>query len=164
MVVCVVYWRCLKGAVVRLISCNAPLKASRLLWVNTLDGSLFHCSGKAVFVVVVGGGYLSVFVRVFGSCLAVSRREVLAGIDKRLFVILYMVVSLASALLCSTVGQERLEAKVDPDVSQLYLWITNLAAQCWMSSRWLMFRVVYGSHTGQQTPIGIALDGLGNSF
>ncbi|KAK2191065.1 hypothetical protein NP493_60g03024 [Ridgeia piscesae] len=40
-VVCVVYWRCLKGAIVRLMSCNAPLKASRLLWVNTLDGSLF---------------------------------------------------------------------------------------------------------------------------
>ncbi|KAK2143053.1 hypothetical protein NP493_4671g00001 [Ridgeia piscesae] len=41
-VVCVVYWRCLKGAVVRLMSCNAPLKASTLLWVNKLDGSLFH--------------------------------------------------------------------------------------------------------------------------
>ena len=38
----VVYWRCLKGADVRLMSCNAPLKASRLLWVNTLGGSLFH--------------------------------------------------------------------------------------------------------------------------
>ena len=32
----------ISGAVVRLISCNAPLKASRLLWVNTLGGSLFH--------------------------------------------------------------------------------------------------------------------------
>ena len=36
--------------VVMLMSCNAPLKASRLSWVNTLDGSLFHwpgyCSGK----------------------------------------------------------------------------------------------------------------------
>ena len=41
-VVCVVYWRCLKGAVVRLMSFNAPLKASRLFWVNTLDCSLFH--------------------------------------------------------------------------------------------------------------------------
>ena len=67
-VVCVVYWRCLKAAVVRLISCTAPLKASRLLWVNTLDGSLFHWAiirgggGGAVFVIVVGGGYLSVFV------------------------------------------------------------------------------------------------------
>ena len=34
----VVYWRSLKGAVVRLMSCNAPFKASRLLWVNALDG------------------------------------------------------------------------------------------------------------------------------
>ncbi|KAK2194169.1 hypothetical protein NP493_2g18052 [Ridgeia piscesae] len=41
-VVCVVYWTCLKGAVVRLMSCNAPLKASRPLWVNTLEGSMFH--------------------------------------------------------------------------------------------------------------------------
>ena len=38
LVLCVAYyWRCLKGAVVRLMSCNAPLKASRLLWANTLD-------------------------------------------------------------------------------------------------------------------------------
>ena len=39
--------------------------------------------------------------------------------NKRLLVILYMVQSLASALVCSMVGQERAEAKVDPDVSQL---------------------------------------------
>ena len=39
--------------------------------------------------------------------------------SKRLFVILYMVVSLGSAFLCSSVGQERAEAKVDPDVYQL---------------------------------------------
>ena len=39
--------------------------------------------------------------------------------SKRLFVILYMVVSLASALLCSSIGQERAAAKMDPDVSQL---------------------------------------------
>ena len=32
-----VYYRCFKGAVVRLISCNAPLKASRMLWVNILN-------------------------------------------------------------------------------------------------------------------------------
>ena len=37
--------------------------------------------------------------------------------SKRLFVILYMVESLASALLCSSVGQERAEANVDPGVS-----------------------------------------------
>ena len=40
------------------------------------------CSGKeAVFVVVMGGGYLCVFVCVVGSCLAVSGFEVLVGID-----------------------------------------------------------------------------------
>ena len=86
MVVCVVYWRYLKGAVVRLISsCNVLLKASRLLWVNTLDLKsvpLCYCSGKqAVFVVVVGGEYLSIFVCVVGSCLAVSGLGVLIGID-----------------------------------------------------------------------------------
>ena len=43
---------------------------------------LGYCSGKeAVFAVVVGGGYLSVFVWVVGSCLAVSGHEVLVGID-----------------------------------------------------------------------------------
>ena len=68
--------------------------------------------------------------------------------SKRLFVILYMVVSLASALLCSRVGQERAEAKVDPDVFQICT--TNLAVRCWTPSRWLMFQVVYGFHTGQQ--------------
>ena len=36
---------------------------------------------RAVFVVVAGGGYLSVFVWLVGSCLAVSKGEVLAGID-----------------------------------------------------------------------------------
>ena len=39
---CVVYWRCLKGAVVRLISYNAPLKASIVLGIYALDESLFH--------------------------------------------------------------------------------------------------------------------------
>ena len=43
---------------------------------------LGYCSGeKAVFIIVVGGGYLSVFVWVVGSCLAVSGYEVLVGID-----------------------------------------------------------------------------------
>ena len=43
---------------------------------------LCYCLRKeAVFVVVVGGGYLSVFVWVVGSCLAVSGLEVLVGID-----------------------------------------------------------------------------------
>ncbi|KAK2176930.1 hypothetical protein NP493_630g00066 [Ridgeia piscesae] len=52
-VVCIANWRCLKGAVVRLMSCNAPLKASRLLWVNTLEGSLFHWAivrGKKLYL------------------------------------------------------------------------------------------------------------------
>ena len=40
MVVCVVFLRYLKGAVVRLISCSAPLKASRLLGINTFDESV----------------------------------------------------------------------------------------------------------------------------
>ena len=78
----VVYWRCLKGVVVRLMSCNAHLKASRLLWVKTLGRSMFHFWGKkAVFIIVVRGGYLCVFVWVVGSCLAVSGYEVLVGID-----------------------------------------------------------------------------------
>ena len=76
----------IRDAVVRLMSSNAPLKASRVLWVNTLGGSLFHWAivrGKKlhVFIIVVGGGYLSVFVWVVGSCLAVSGYEVLVGID-----------------------------------------------------------------------------------
>ena len=55
-----------------------------------------------------------------GSCLAVSGMRYWLGLmSKRLFVILYMVVSLPSALLCSRVGQKRAEAKVDPDVSQV---------------------------------------------
>jgi hypothetical protein len=43
---------------------------------------LGYCSGKeAVFVVVVGGGYLFVLMWVVGSCLAVSGHEVSVGID-----------------------------------------------------------------------------------
>ena len=116
-----------KGAVVRLMSCNAPgLKASRLLWANTLEGSrsvpLGYCSGKeAVFVVVVGSGYLSVFVWVVGSCLAMSGHQVLVGIDVYREIVCYFIhggISLASALLCSRVGQ---------DVSQLQvLHIANI--------------------------------------
>ena len=41
-----------------------------------------YCSGKeAIFVVVVGGGYLSVFVWVVGSCLALSGLKALIGIN-----------------------------------------------------------------------------------
>ena len=126
----VVYYRYLKGAVVRLISCNAPLKASRLLWVNSTkyiswkSVPLGYCLGKeAVFIIVVGGGYLSVCVWVHAWLdlvwLCLGMRYWLRLMSKRLLVILYMVQSLASALLCSRVGQERAEAKVDPDVSQL---------------------------------------------
>ena len=52
-VVCVVYWRRLKGAVVRLISYNAPLKASMLLGIHALDGNLFHSAivrGKKLYL------------------------------------------------------------------------------------------------------------------
>ncbi|KAK2187029.1 hypothetical protein NP493_180g03030 [Ridgeia piscesae] len=52
-VVCIAYWKCLKGAVVRLMSCNAPLKVSRLLWANTLKESLFHWAivhGKKLYL------------------------------------------------------------------------------------------------------------------
>ena len=82
-VVWVVYWRCLIGAVVRLMSCNAPLKASRLLCVGWKSVPLGDCSEKeAVFIVVVGGGYLSVFVWVIGSsCLAGSGHKILVWID-----------------------------------------------------------------------------------
>ena len=64
------FWRYLKGAVVRLISCSAPLKASRLLWINTLDESLFTglllgersciCSscGRWIFVCICVGGWI----------------------------------------------------------------------------------------------------------
>ena len=48
-VVGIVYWRCLMGAVVRLMSSNSLLKASRLL----LDGSLFHWAsvrGKKLYL------------------------------------------------------------------------------------------------------------------
>ena len=68
---------------VNILQCT--LKASRLLGINALNGCLFHCAivrrKKAVFVVVVGGGYLSVFVWVVGCYLAVSGLEVLVGID-----------------------------------------------------------------------------------
>ena len=50
---------------------------------------------------------------------------------KRLLVILYMVQSLASALLCSRVGQERAEAKVDPNVSQLCLSVLRTLMTHW---------------------------------
>ena len=71
-------------------SCQVNVLQCTLKGVETVVGKyirwksvpLGYCSGReAVFVVVVGGGYLSVFVWVVGSCLAVSGHEVLVGID-----------------------------------------------------------------------------------
>ena len=71
-------------------SCQVNVLQCTLKGVETVVGKyirwksvpLCYCSGKeAVFVVVVGGGYVSVFEWVVGSCLAVSGREVLVGID-----------------------------------------------------------------------------------
>ena len=71
-------------------SCQVNVLQCTLEDVETVVGKyirrksipLGYCSGiEAVFVVVVGGGYLSVFVWVVGSCLAVSEHEVLVGID-----------------------------------------------------------------------------------
>jgi len=50
---CLCHGRCMNGAVVRSISCNAPLKALRLLGMNALNGSLFHCptvQGKKLYL------------------------------------------------------------------------------------------------------------------
>ena len=49
--------------------------------MEVISTGLLFGERRAVFVVVVGGGYLAVFVWVVGSCLAVSRLEVLVGID-----------------------------------------------------------------------------------
>ena len=71
-------------------SCQVDVLQGTLEGVETVVGKyirwkfvpLNYCSGKeAVFVVVVGGGYLSAFVWVVGSCLAVSGLGVLVGID-----------------------------------------------------------------------------------
>ena len=81
---------------------------------------LGYCSGKeAVFVVVVGGGYLCGWLDLVWLCPGL--RYWLGLMSKRLFVILYMVESLASALLCSRVGQDRAEAKADPDEPETLL-------------------------------------------
>ena len=65
-----------------------------------------YCSGKeAVFVVVVGGGYLCGWLDLVWMC--PGMRYCLGLMSKRLFVILYMVESLASALLCSNFSQLR---------------------------------------------------------
>ena len=56
-----------------------PVVGKYIRWKSVLLG---YCSGieEAEFGVVVGGGHLSVFVWVVGSCLAVSWHEVLVGI------------------------------------------------------------------------------------
>ena len=71
-------------------SCQVNVLQCILEGVQTVVGKyirwksvpLGYCSVKeVVFVVVVGSGYLSVFLWVVGSCLAVSGHEVLVGID-----------------------------------------------------------------------------------
>ena len=71
-------------------SCQVNILQCTLEGVKTVVGKhvrwkfvpLGYCSGeKTVFIIVVRGGYLSVFVWVVGSCLAVSGYEVLIGID-----------------------------------------------------------------------------------
>ena len=59
--------------------CSCQVVGKYIRWKSVPLG---YCSVKeVVFVVVVGSGYLSVFVWVVGSCLAVSGHEVLVGID-----------------------------------------------------------------------------------
>ena len=71
-------------------SCQVNILQCTLEGVETVVGKcirckslpLGYCSGKeAVFIITVGCGYLSVFVCVVGSCLAVSGHEVLVWID-----------------------------------------------------------------------------------
>ena len=70
-------------------SCQVNILQCTLEGVKTVVGKhirwkLSHWAivrGKKLFIIVVGGGYLSVFVWVVGSCLAVSGYEVLVGID-----------------------------------------------------------------------------------
>ena len=71
-------------------SCQVNVLQCTLEGVKTVVGKyirwksvpLGYCLGKeAVFIIVAGGGYFSVFVWVVGSCLAVSGYEVLVGID-----------------------------------------------------------------------------------
>ena len=71
-------------------SCQVNVLQCTLKGIETVVGKcirwksvpLGYCPGKeAAFVVVVGGGYLYVFVWVVGSCLAVSGHWVLVEID-----------------------------------------------------------------------------------
>ena len=101
-VMCGVYWRCLKGAVDMLISCNVPLKVSKLLGdkcIRWKSVPLCYCSGEMDICV-----YLCGWLELVWSCPGL--RYWLGPMSRRLFVILYIVESLATALLCSRVGQE----------------------------------------------------------
>ena len=67
-------------------SCQVNILQCTLEGVETVVGKyiryvpLGYCSWeKAVFIIVVGGGYLSVFVWMVGSCLAVSGYEAFVG-------------------------------------------------------------------------------------
>ena len=112
------------------VFCLWELPERRSCQVNVLQNALdawqsvplCYCSEKeAVFVVVLGGGHLSAFVWVIGLCLAVSGLEVLTGIDIWEIVILYTMKSAwHRSALCSRVGHGEVEAKIDPDTSQLY--------------------------------------------
>ena len=71
-------------------SCQINVLQCTLEGVETVVGKyirwksvpLGYCSGKeAVYIVVLGGGYLSVFVWVVRTCLAVSGHEVFDEID-----------------------------------------------------------------------------------
>ena len=61
-------------------SCQVNVLQCTLEGVETVVGKYIR-GGGAVFIIVVGCEYLSVFVWVVGSCLAVSGYEVLVGID-----------------------------------------------------------------------------------
>ena len=79
-------------------------------------------------------------------------RYCLGLMSKRLFVILYMVESLASALLYSRVGQERVEAKVDPESTCFPAVNMDHESCCPVFDPLWMVDVSGGvrSHTGQQ--------------
>ena len=69
-VVYIAYLRCMKGAIVRLMSCNAPLKVSRLVgkYIRLKSVPLGYCSwekscicgscGRLIFVCICVGGWI----------------------------------------------------------------------------------------------------------
>ena len=66
-------------------SCLVNVLQCTLEGVETVVGKYIRWKSvrgkETIFIIVVGGRYLSVFVWVVGSCLAVSGYEVLVGID-----------------------------------------------------------------------------------